>query len=87
MAKRGFVEEERFQETGISVQGGDREEGLGENRLAHGTWKKSISEGVFLQLGQNERPDVLCQGEMSPFWGKGHFPTFGAKTSRRLCRI
>ena len=29
---------------------------------------------------------MLCQGEMDPFWGKGHRPTPGVKTSGRMRR-
>ena len=42
---------------------------------AFGAGEKSLGEGVLCQSRLEKKPNVLFQGEMGPFWGKGHLPT------------
>ena len=51
---------------------------LGNIKPTYGTRKEGVSQGILLQLGREGRPNVLCQGEMDPFWEKGHLLTLKA---------
>ena len=54
---------------------------------AHGTRKEGAGQGILRQPRRAEIPDVLCQGEMDPFWEKGHLPTLRAQTSWEVRRV
>ena len=60
---------------------------LGDGELAHGTRNEGTSQGILHQPRRAKRLDVLCQGEMDPFWEKGHLPTLGAQTSWEVQRV
>ena len=60
---------------------------MGDSELTHGTKKEGARQGVLLQHGREERHDVLCQGEMDPFLGKGHLPNLGAQTSGGVRKV
>ena len=60
---------------------------LGDSEPTHGTRKEGISQGVLRQPERDERPDLLCQREMDPFWGKCRLPILGAQTSGGVLRV
>ena len=78
---------ERLQIARIAIQGGSGTKRLGDSEPTHGIRKEGASQGALHQPRREERPDVLCQEEMDPFWGKGHLPNLRAQTSGRVCIV
>ena len=60
---------------------------LGDSEPTHGTRKKGASQGILCQPGREEKPGMLCRGEMDPFWGKGHLQNLGAQASGGVHRV
>ena len=54
---------------------------LGKVKPTQGAKSTGPSQRVLLQSRQAKETDVLCQGEVDPFWGEGHLPTSGAEAS------
>ena len=60
---------------------------LGKVKPAQGPWSMGTGQRILLQSGRAEEPDVLCQGEVDSFWGKGPLPIPRAETGERLQRV
>ena len=51
---------------------------------ALGAEHKGPSEGILCQFRRYKEPDLLHQGEMGPFWRKGHIPTIQTQIRKGL---
>ena len=47
---------------------------LGKVKLAQGARFTDPSQRVLRQSRRAKEHDVLCQGEVDPFWGESHLP-------------
>ena len=52
---------------------------LGKVNPAYRARSTSPIKRVLHQFGRANELDMLCQGEVDPFWGEGHLPTLGAE--------
>ena len=87
LAKKGYVEERGFKQLISPFKEEVERRGWETVKPAHGSRKEGTSQGILRQLGRKERSNVLCQGEMDPFWGNGHLLNLGAHTSGGVCRV
>ena len=57
---------------------------LGKVEPTQGSESMGLSQRVLHQSGQAKEPDVLCQGEVDPFWGEGYLLIPRAEAIERL---
>ena len=86
LAKKGYVEERGFKQL-VSLFKEEVKQRGWETVSQHKNRKNGVSQGVLHQPGLEERPNVLYQGEMDPFWGKGHLLNLRAQKSGGVCRV
>ena len=55
---------------------------LGKVKLAQGAESMGPGQRILFQSRLTKEPEVLCQGEVDPFWGEGHLPTPKAITGK-----
>ena len=87
VVKKGFVEERGFKKIVLSFKEEIEKRGWEKISQHMESRRRAIFKEFYANLGERKGLTCYVRGRWVPFWGKGHLPIFGAKTSGRLRKI